>query len=395
MLFLKNIGWTTLAQTAASAAAFAYTLIAARALGVENYGLFQAGMAVYGFFSFIHLPFYFGSVHCVGRASLSGRPKVLGVFFTLSMVAAGFTFALFTALSSVGNTLLKTADPGVWFACAALVAVTTVLTLFYGSLQAQHRFPLFACAKIAEVSLLLLGGSWMLRSGWGPAGAVSGYALAMSCVILYFIFRFKPAFVSWPDAKTLLREEFPALFRLTLALSFLLILEHTPAIWARFVLNSTQSGYFGALYNLRSTVWPFALAVTLTFYSHLLAGENPKKLLRQALAFIAFLALGFELCALFFSEDLVRLLYGNAFIPAAKGLALYGISLSLQMAVMLLLFYRLGKNQLRIIPLLISLAVFAAAILWAPRTIAGIWLAQAAGAAICLAGLLLKKTRNK
>ena len=152
MLFLKNIGWTTLAQTAASAAAFAYTLFAARTLGVENYGLFQAIMAIYGLFSFIHLPFYFGSVHCVGRAQTDDRPRVLGAFFTLGLIAAGLTMVIFSLLASAASTLLKTDTP-VWFACAALVAATTLLTLFYGSLQAQHRFPHFASAKCAAERL--------------------------------------------------------------------------------------------------------------------------------------------------------------------------------------------------------------------------------------------------
>jgi len=394
MLFLKNIGWTTLAQIAASAAAFAYTLIAARTLGVENYGLFQAVMAIYGLFSFIHLPFYFGSAHCVGRARPDDRPRVLGAFFTLSLVAAGLTLVIFGVLSSAGNAILKTADSSIWFACAALIAVNTILTLFHGALQAQHRFPLYASTKIAEVLLLLIGGTGMLLSGWGPAGAVSGYALAMTLIIFYFVFRFKPAFVSWPDIRGLLKDELPALRRLTLALSFLLVLENIPAIWARYALDETQSGYFGALYNLRGAIWPFALAITLTFYSHLLAGEEPKPLLRQALLLIAGLAAGFEIGALLFSDWLVRLLYGNAFVPAAEYLALYGLSLSLQSIAMLLLFYRLGKNQLRVTPLLISLAVFFAALYWGDKSIAGIWTAQAAGAAICLVGLILPKRQS-
>ncbi|MBP9866131.1 MAG: hypothetical protein KBC91_06990, partial [Candidatus Omnitrophica bacterium] len=329
--------------------------------------------------------------HCVGRSRAEKRPRVLGAFFTLSLIVAGLTLAIFSVSSSAGSSLLKTSNNAVWYACAFLIAVNTILTLFHGSLQAQHRFPLFASAKIAEVSLLLLGGTWMLRSGWGPAGAVSGYALAMTCIIFYFVVRFKPAFVSWSEAKTLLQDEFQALRRLTFALGFLLILENIPAIWARYTLNETQSGYFGAVYNLRGAVWPFALAVTLTFYSHLLAGEKSKPLFRQALLLIAGLAIGFELGALLFSNWLVSLLYGNAFAPAAQYLALYGISLALQMAVMLLLFYRLGKDELRILPLLISLTIFFGALIWGDRSIAGIWQAQAAGAAACLVGLLVGK----
>jgi O-antigen/teichoic acid export membrane protein len=339
------------------------------------------------------LPFYFGSAHCVGRSRAENRPRILGAFFTLSLIVAGLTLVIFSVSSSAGSSLLKTSSNAAWYACAVLIAVNTILTLFHGSLQAQHRFPLFASAKIAEVSLLLLGGTWMLRSGWGPAGAVSGYALAMTCILLYFVVRFKPAFVSWSEAKTLLQDEFQALRRLTFALGFLLILENSPAIWARYTLNETQSGYFGAIYNLRGAVWPFAMAVTLTFYSHLLAGDKSKSLLRQALMLIAGLAISFELGALLFSNWLVRLLYGNAFAPAAQYLALYGISLALQMAVMLLLFYRLGKNELRIPPLCISLVIFFGTLLWGNHSIAGIWLAQAAGAAACLVGLLVPKRR--
>lgn len=106
---------------------------------------------------------------------------------------------------------------------------------------------------------------------------------------------------------------------------------------------------------------------------------------------IAGLAICFEGGALLFSNWAIRLLYGNDFAPAAKYLALYGLSLSLQMIAMLLIFYRLGKNQLRVIPLLISLAIFGTTLYWGDRSIAGIWIAQAAGASACLVGLIFGK----
>ncbi len=386
MIFLKNIGWTTLAQIAASSA-FIYTLLAARLLGVENYGIFQAAMGIFGLFSFLHLPFYFGSVHCVGRARAEDRPAVLGGLLTLALAVTIFIGLFFSLSAAAGSSLLKSPSITPWLACGALIAANTLLTLFHGTIQAEHRFRLFAFAKIAEVSLVLTGGVFFI-SQLGPAGAISGYTIAMLCVFGCFILRFRPTLsAAW--AGKILREEWPALGRLTLVLGFLLVLEHAPAVWARSILSAEESGYFGALYNLRNTVFPFALAVTLTFYSHRLAQAEAKSLLRQALGLIAGLAVIFEITALGFSSTVVLLFYGREFLPAAAHLPLYGLALTLQMFAMLLLFSRLAENRLALGPLLLALIVFSGGLYFYGHTISGIIAAQAAGALICLAGLLI------
>ncbi|MDD5671228.1 MAG: hypothetical protein PHN49_06295, partial [Candidatus Omnitrophica bacterium] len=78
MRYLRSVGIFTIAQAAAAILAFFYALIAARLLGVVQFGLFQALMGIYGLLAAFSMPLNLATVHCVGISAPDKRRCVAG-----------------------------------------------------------------------------------------------------------------------------------------------------------------------------------------------------------------------------------------------------------------------------------------------------------------------------
>ena len=78
MFYLRNVGLFAIAQMVSATLAFLYTVLVARYLGVEKYGLFQALMSFYGLCLAVTVPLNLATVHCVATTEETKQPKVVG-----------------------------------------------------------------------------------------------------------------------------------------------------------------------------------------------------------------------------------------------------------------------------------------------------------------------------
>ncbi len=383
MKFLKNIGWVTLAQIIAGAGAFFYTLLTAHFLGLAEFGLFQAIMGIFSTLAVFHLPLYFASVHLVASAPAEKRDLLLASLLHLALKACVIVLILFAVLAFPAAQHLHARGPLVVWVCGLLVASNALLTIYYGALQAHRKFVFFAGIKVAEVSLTLLAGMAAMRWGLGAVGAILGYAISMTLMTLYFSLTTK---LPQPNvaSKALVYSEGNRLLKLTGILFFMLALENLPAIFARLRFTPEISGYFGALYNLRSMVWAFSLAITLTFYAHLLGGDDAKQLRQHTWIILGLLGSGAIVCAWLLHTFVFHTLYGRDFWPAATFLPYYFTSVVIQMLTMQLLIDKAGRNQLNLAHLLPAAIFFILLIIFTAHSIPALITCQIA--ACCLAG---------
>jgi O-antigen/teichoic acid export membrane protein len=384
MFFFIHVSLLSAAQLAAGLAAFVYTLVAARILGVENYGLFQAVMAIYGAFSIVYLPLNMATIHCVGRAQSTHKALVAGELLKFALVAAAATCALLAALAPLLVHWLKASSALPILVTALLVAATIILTTFYGMLQAIGRYFEFSVIKTLEAIFTLGLGTWALSHGWQTAGAVFGYLASMSLVSLWFFTRGHLFAFRGGEEVPELEEEAGRLARLMLALGVVLAIEHLPAIAARLRLNTADSGLFGALYNLRGAVWPFALAISLPLYAHVVSGKAEERLLKKALFLVALLAVGFLAAAVFMPQLIFLILYGEAFLEGAPYMAVYGVSLAVQMVMMVLIFYESAAGTISPRRLVWPFVCLAGGILFLGTSVPGLIAAQILAAAAYL-----------
>ena len=261
---------------------------------------------------------------------------------------------------------MRSTSEAPFIAVALLLMGTAVITIFYGALQGYRRYGGYAGARLVQTVVALAAGLVLIQLGWGPVGAILGYVVGILVILVYFAadrksYAFRPGYEN-------LRREAPAIrmiFGIFLVLS---AVESVPVVLARARLETHESGLFAALWNLRNVVWPFAWSIGVTFYSHLMPVEKEEGLLWKTMPLVGVLGGAFILAGLLFPEWILGGLYGPEFVGAADWMALYGVSLLLQMAMMVCMFHEVATRRASWVAFLAPLAIFAAGLVFSGRT---------------------------
>lgn len=377
--FLGNVGLLSIAEAAAGFLAFCYTLLLARLMSVSDYGLLQSLLGLYYGLMVFAFPLNLGTVHCVGVHSESEKKAAVGEFVRLAAYCGLTVVVLILIFAANIVDVLHVEGSEVIFTVALLVFVSYVITIFYGSFQGYHRYGVLAASRVVQSILMLGTGVFLVSAGWGATGALLGYASGLGLLTLFFMLR-RTGFTmqaGYPHV----RSEWPAITKIILVFIVLLSVENVPVILARNRLAPEESGYFGALWNMRNIIWPFALAISIPFYAHSLRGDREEGLYKKALLMVGFLGGAFAVSGYAFPEQVIRLLYGERFVHAAQYMGLYGISLLLQMLMMVAMFHEVASKGVRKVYLLVPVAVFFAAVYFLGRSIDGLIIAQIAASA--------------
>jgi O-antigen/teichoic acid export membrane protein len=355
--FLKDVSVISIAQLIAGAAAFAYTIIAARFLGVENYGLFQALMALFGTLSVMSLPLNLATVHCVGVTESAHKRAVAGEFIRIAFIG-GCTFTGIVVLCAPWIArMAQSSTTAPVIGMALLLTLRPVLTAFYGALQGNNRHQAYSISKISESFICFASGTLLILFGAGASGAILGYVIALGAVALFYftqrdLYEFKTGFSH-------VKQEFQSVSKILIAFGVFLFIDNAPIVLGRARLSSELSGYFGALYNLRNVLFPFAFAISVPFYSRTLAHQSEGGMLAKALGLVAILGGVFIAAGYLGGEWLIDLIYGSEFRPAAAHMAYFGCSLFLQMITLVLIFHFSAKRRLVLFFLVIPLLLVA------------------------------------
>ena len=78
--FLRDLGLVSASEAVVGVSAFLYAMIVSRSLGVADYGLFQAVMAVYSVLTVFVSPLSLATVHCVAVSDDGSRAGVIAAF---------------------------------------------------------------------------------------------------------------------------------------------------------------------------------------------------------------------------------------------------------------------------------------------------------------------------
>ncbi|MDD5217241.1 MAG: oligosaccharide flippase family protein [Candidatus Omnitrophica bacterium] len=395
MRYLRSVGIFTIAQAAAAILAFFYALIAARLLGVVQFGLFQALMGIYGLLAAFSMPLNLATVHCVGISAPDKRRCVAGEFLRLAIYVSALCAIAVAFFSPAIMQVLRTGSvwPVLWL--AALLVTTALLTTFFGILQGIQSYGQFSIAKVAHPLMTLILGSLLMLWGKQVSGAMAGYTMGMTFVLIYlFIQR---DLYEWGKGFQHIRDELRSIAWIIATFGVLLLMDNAPIIFARAYLTEEQSGTFGALYSLRNVVWAFAFAVSFPLYAHLISGEKGRATVMQALILISALAIVFIAAGWICPQWLFRTLFGEPFIGAADYMVPYGFSLWLQMAAMIFMFYQVAKGMMRAFHLILPAVVLLLMLLVFKTQVTDLIVAQmiSAGSYFIVAGIAFWRKRRK
>jgi|GEM_PF-3472211 O-antigen/teichoic acid export membrane protein len=347
--FLTDVAWFTFAQAIAGGLMLLYVVTAARLLGdIETYGLFQSFMSIYGVVFVLGFPLNVVTIQRVSKSDLSQSPAILNSCLKMGGglgIAAGSILAFFAPVLATG---LNSPSILPFFAVAALLAVAFTLTVFYGYLQGRNKYKVFAVVKIVEATFSCLAGCILMFLGYGVIGAILGYVIGMTIVLLYLVtsidFKYAQSSFKWT-------EEFVKM-RMPIAVSaVLLICVAGPMIISRWRMDEWNSGIFAALFTFRNVLQPFALAVALPLYSWTLGKRPEKKNVQKAFAVVTTIGISFLILTLLAPQLCVRLLLGTNFAEASSYLPAYAFALLLYMLSMVTMFYNAAKQSLHPIAL--------------------------------------------
>lgn len=329
---LKNSAAGILSQAVVKVLSFGFTVLIVRHLGAEQYGQYAAVLAFGGMFVFVAdlgLGVYVVREVSRWRAVADGAGKIAALFadsLALRIVLAGVASGLILL------TAYLTDRPTPMLVAMAIGAVGLVVFSFQGACEAVlsgfERLDVAAVARVANQVVFVALGAVALAVGAGYHGlAVASLIGATVMAVICFratrklgveVGERSPG--TWP---TLLRASAPfAVIAGTLGLSY-----KFDSVLLNVVWGDAENGYYNAAYNLIFSVVFLSNAVNTALYPSLTrqAASDPDSLPRAyatALRYLMVLAIPIAAGGWALADQLVALLYGEAYGPAGTALAI-------------------------------------------------------------------------
>jgi len=354
--FLGDVTLFSAAQALAGAAFGAYVFISARLLGPAEFALFQAVMGVYGILNVFSSPLNIAAVHTVASADETAKSALLGSFVRIA-TWIGIALAVVVVTASPGLAgLMHSRSPAPFMSLAVLLLASTILTTLYGGLQGRNRYDTFALMKTAESVLVLSAGTSFMIMGYRAGGAVGGYAVAMSTIVVLLLSR-RGLCAFGARAAFGGRKQVIALLRPMAVLGLILFVTNYPMLVVRRRLPGDLAGQYGALFSLRNLVFPFALAVAVPLYTRSVSRDRESHLLLKALGTIMCLATVLTGVAMFCPVRFFSLVFGEAYVQASGFMLLYVAALILTMLCMVVMFRGAAIGSFIFAPLAVAALV--------------------------------------
>lgn len=282
----------------------------------------------------------------VGRFVAEARTKgedgtIAAIFQSFLRAAIQLGLALAILVFIFSNTIAQLLSLPNWAVqiSALLIFLSTVRPIAIGMLQGQERFLSFGFTRFITAFSRLLFAIFLIRFGYALKGAVIAFPFGwLFGVVSAFLFLGR---ASWakrePAHKDLLRDGWKLSFYALLGYLAFMSLTSIDMVWVNRNLTGELAGAYASLVLLRRIIALLpAVAVVVMFpriAKTLTAGHLPDRLLTQTAAIILASSGALTLFYFIFGEQLIRLIFGEAYRAASPllgwtGLAMIGVSLS-------------------------------------------------------------------
>lgn len=321
---LQNAGWLIGGRAAQMLLSFLVGVLTARYLGPGNYGVIHYAGSYVAFFS----AFCTLGINSVLLKELSDAPErqgqMLGTAIALRLTAGGLS-----VLTICGIALAEHMDEPV---TAAVVVLCSVSLLFRAFELLQYWFQLRYRAHVTAVITFVAYGIYtglkvillILKKNviWFAFASAAEYGIvSVLLLVAYQRSGGPPLSVSWSWGRTLLRKS----YHYILSGMMVAIYGHTDKLMLQMAMNEDAVGFYGAAVSVCS-MWVFVLTALIdSMHPTILAYFKSDAVLferknRQLYALVFYISCGVSLFLTIFAEPLVHLLYGEAYLPAAKPL---------------------------------------------------------------------------
>ncbi len=321
---LRNAGWIIGGRLVNKVLVFLVGVLTARYLGPGNYGLIDYAAAYTTFFaSLCNL-----GINSVIIKNFVDHPEEEGCAIGTTLVLRLIS-SILSALTIIGIVRMVEGNEPTTILVVALSTVGLLFQVFdtfkqwfQSRLQSKYAAIATIVAYLAvsayKVVLLVAGKS----VAWFALGTSVDY-IALAAVLLFAYKRCggpKLSF-SWKKAKELLSVSSSYI----LSGLMISIYASTDKLMLKQMLDETAVGYYGLAVAL-STAWGFVLEAMIdSLYPTILKAYDKDKQLfaqrnRQLYALVIYMAAGVSLLICLLAEPIIRILYGEAYLPAVTPL---------------------------------------------------------------------------
>ena len=222
---------------------------------------------------------------------------------------------------------------------AILIFLSTLRPIAAGVLQGQERFVAFGFTRLALSTGRILIVFFLLQAGQGLRGAVIALPFGwLVSVIFAFLFLDNQLWKRQNiHQQNLLRKGWKLSVYALLAYIAYMSLTSLDLVWVNRNLSGDSAGAYASLVLMRRIIALLpAVAVTVMFprIAKILAeGQRPDRLLIQTAAIILTGSGVLTILYFIFADQFIRIIFGNAYQPAAPllgwmGISMIGVSLS-------------------------------------------------------------------
>lgn len=356
--FLRDNGILLLATGVATPLSLLFSIITARRLGPEQYGVLAVMIALQqilaqtvGSFSLVTAK-YVAEYRAIGdhpstAAFLRGMARLVagvGVVSVLALSAVSPLIRSFLHLSSVVTVVLV----------GVLFAGTLGLEVARGLLQGLHAFGRLAVNQITEAAARLVLGIAILAVGLAINGAIAAYFLGVLAAILITVPLFR-AMIRDPGPAPALRPII--LFSRTVILVGIcnIVLANADLVLVKHYFPPFDAGIYAAVAAFGRLLYIASTILWTTMFPAVAAisavkGNSARLLLMNIGALLLF-ATGAVIILTLFGQPLLRGLYGTEYAPGAGLLGLYGLSVLLALPVNSINFYLMAQSRTTFVPI--------------------------------------------
>lgn len=323
----KNMGWLFISQIIASACGFIWTILMARYLGVERYGILGFAISLTGILA---ITVDFGiSAHIVRHIATdySSSQKYLGNAIPLKSIFAIGTFIL----TFIILILMKSDE--ITITVTLLFAIEMIIKSFLGLLNGT--FQAFEEGKYQGIGntilnvLLLIFILITIFTDWGLIGISLSYIIANLIALIYEYYTLnkhitKPKFeMDKSFCKMITIASIP--FALTSL--FYTIYYSIDVVMLTNLVGSYPTGIYNATYKLISVLTLFYSIYIAVFYPVMSKFfKNDKGMLvisyEKSIKYLMLIIFPIAIATMVYSTDIIQLFYGNAYNEASSALSI-------------------------------------------------------------------------
>ncbi len=368
-------GVIVVAMTVSNVANYLFSLIMGRTLGPEGFGELGALLGVLMILSIATqsvqtlVARYSTELHRDGGEALVGqfvdrlsrRATYIGIACFIIWIPLSWPLARMLQIDHVVPVLVT--------GTALIIAFT--LPVMWGAMQGMQEFSRLGLSLVVVAVGRLVIGVALVAIGAGVAGAVGALTIATFIALVLVMPRRRPrdarAGRVGPSGGEMLRYAYPTLAGV-LAWTLLTNLD---VVFVKSMSDADAAGYYNAAATIGKIALFLPVAVGIVLFSkgaasHV-AGRDSRHLIRRTGQGLLALAVLFVILVLVADEQLIRLMFGTTYAPAADLALPIVIAMSCFAIANALLYYYLSTHRMRFTAVLfaavavqvVALAVFA------------------------------------